>query len=131
MTTTVQTTVISFSEIPAIGTEIHAGTFAGITSTKDDLHHAVVLLHETAKKLTWKKAMNWAKKQDAELPSRAVAALLFANLKDKRPNGWHWTSEEDDASSAWLCNFHRGYQLSYHKSCECGVVAVRLIRLTA
>ena len=131
MTTNQAQIDIEFSSLPLIGTDLHGGTFAGITTTKDGQHQAVVLLPETATKLTWRKAMNWAAKLDAELPSRPVASMLFANVKDKLPNGWHWTSEQDDASYAWLCGFAYGYIYGYHKSYEGGVVSVRLIPIAA
>ena len=75
--------------------------------------------------------MDWAKALDAELPTRPIAALLFANAKDKLRPLWHWTSDEDDASCAWSCLFHDGLQGYIHKSYEGSAVAVRLIPLTA
>ncbi|OGB26235.1 MAG: hypothetical protein A3I66_00775 [Burkholderiales bacterium RIFCSPLOWO2_02_FULL_57_36] len=103
-----------------------------MTTKKDGTHCAVVLLPKQAEqRLTWKKAKTWAAKQGGELPSRPVAALLFANVKDKLNPSWHWTSDEDDASFAWLCTFTLGIQYDFHKSYEGGVVAVRLIPLTA
>lgn len=121
----------TFPTLPALGAPLDGGTFAGLTTKKDGTHHAVVLLPEQAKRLTWKKAMNWAKKQGAELPSRPVAALLFANAKDQLKPTWHWTSEENDASYAWHCFFGHGTQTFDHKSYGGGAVAVRLIPLTA
>ena len=129
--TTTKNTTIEFSALPAVGAAFEGGIFAGITTRKDGTHCAVVLLPEPAEKLTWKKAMNWAKKQEAELPTRPVAALLFANVKDKLKPTWHWTSEEDNASYAWYCYFTYGYQGRYHESYEGSAVAVRLIHLTA
>jgi len=131
MTTNQAQIAIEFPSLPSIGTDLHGGTFAGITTTKDGQHQAVVLLPETATKLTWKKAMNWAAKQDAELPSRPVASLLFANVKNKLPSGWHWTNEEDAASYAWFCTFGDGLIFDFHKSFEGSAVAVRLIPITA
>ena len=121
----------TFSTLPALGAQLDGGTFIGITTKKDGTHHAVVLLSEQAEGLTWKKAMNWAAKQGGELPSRPVAALLFANAKEQLKPCWHWTSEEYDASYAWDCYFGYGNQFSHHKSYEGGAVAVRLIPLTA
>lgn len=118
-----------FASLPAIGADLNGGIFFGITTRKDGAHCAAILLPDQSEKLTWKKAMNWAKKLDAELPSRPVAALLFANLKDKLTPAWHWTSDEDDASYAWDCNFYYGGQYHHHKSHAGSVVAVRLIPL--
>jgi len=120
----------SLSTLPALGAALHGGIFAGLTTRKDGTHCAVVLLPDQGTDLTWKKACNWAQKLEAELPSRPVAALLFANVKDQLRPKWHWTSEGYDASFAWGCNFNYGAQFSYHKSYEGAAVAVRLIPLT-
>lgn len=130
-TKTTPITSTPFGQLPAIGADLAGGIFFGITTRKDGVHCAAVLLPDQSEKLTWKKAMNWAAKLGAELPSRPVAALLFANLKDKLTPAWHWTSDEDDASYAWGCNFDCGYQSGGRKSYEGSVVAVRLIPLTA
>jgi len=129
--TTTPTTTLALATLPALGAELDGGTFAGITTRPDGTHHAVVLLPEKAENLTWKKAISWAEKQGGELPSRPVAAMLFANVKARLTPAWHWTSEEYGASYAWICTFNHGFQLSDLKSSEGGVVAVRLIPLTA
>jgi len=119
---------ISLSTLPDLGAALHGGTFAGLTTRKDGSHCAVVLLPDQGTDLTWKTAVNWAQKLDAELPSRPVTALLFANVKDQLRPKWHWTSESYDASFAWGCDFYDGYQYNYHESGA--AVAVRLIPLT-
>lgn len=130
MTTTL--TSISLTSLPAIGANLDGGTFAGLTTRKDGTHCAVVLLPtKPTKELAWKPAMAWAKKQKGELPSRPVAALLFANVKDKLEPTLHWTSDEDDASYAWVCDFRYGYQHGFLKSYEGSVVAVRRIHVSA
>jgi hypothetical protein len=131
MTTKTPNPPIAFGLLPTVGTQMEGGTYAGVTTRKDGTHHAVVLLPDHGTKLTWKKAMNWAAKLGAELPTRPVAALLFANLKAQLQPNWHWTSEEDDASCAWGCSFGYGYQGYRHKSYEGCAVAVRLIPLIA
>ena len=124
---------IAFASLPAIGAELEGGIFAGITTSKSGMHHAVVLLPDQGTDLTWKKAMNWTEKLNAELPSRPIAAMLFHNLKHKLQPHWHWTNEtyEGEASYAWYCDFNNGYQGYYHKSYEGSAVAVRCIRVTA
>lgn len=122
-------TTIKFSDLPALGADLHGGIFAGLTTRKDGSHCAVVLLPDQGHALTWKKAGNWAQELEAELPSRSVAALLFANVKDHLRPAWHWTSESYDASYAWNCYFSYGDQSSSHKSYEGSAVAVRLIPL--
>ena len=122
---------ISLANLPAIGGDLEGGTFAGLTTTPAGAHVAVVLLPGAGTDLTWTKAKAWAKKQGGELPSRPVAALLFANVKSALQPRWHWTSEEEDASYAWICNFLYGNQGFNLKSYEGGAVAVRQIPLTA
>ena len=122
---------ISLANLPAIGADLEGGTFAGLTTKPDGTHYVVVLLPEAGTDLTWTKAKSWAKKQGGELPSRPVAALLFANVKASLQPRWHWTSDEYDASCAWGCNFLYGHQYNGHKSYEGSAVAVRQIPLTA
>lgn len=122
---------IVFKDLPTVGAEFDGGTFAGVITQADGSHVAVVLLTAWSEGLTWKKAITWAKKQGGGLPTRPVAALLYANLKPKLQPRWHWTSDEEDASYAWYCDFGLGTQHEYHKSSEGCAVAVRLIPLTA
>ena len=131
--TTTTTPSIPFTSLPAVGATLDGGIFAGLTTSKDGLHHAVVLLPDQGTDLTWKKAMNRAEKLNAELPSRPIAALLFANLKDKLQPRWHWTNEtyEGEASFAWNCYFIYGFQDITLKSYEGSAVAVRCIPVTA
>jgi hypothetical protein len=123
---------MQFSSLPGIGTSLDGGLFAGLTTTPDGQHHAVVLLPDKPDdKLTWEKAMNWAEKAGGALPTRLVASLLFVNAKAQFDPEWHWTSEALDGSYAWLQYFSDGYQLSNRKSYEGRCRAVRLIQLTA
>lgn len=131
MTTKPTPITITLSALPSLGAAFEGGTFAGITTSKDGTHSAVILLPEHGEKLTWKKAIAWAKKLGAELPTRPVASMLFANVKSLLQPGWHWTSEEDDASYAWYCSFGDGYITIYHRSSGGSAVAVRLIPITA
>ena len=124
-------TIISLASLPAIGGELDGSTFAGLTTKPDGTHCAVFLLPGTDIDLTWTKAKAWAKKQGGELPSRPVAALLFANVKSALQPRWHWTSDEVDASCAGLCTFSYGFQYGGHKSSEGSAVAVRMIPLAA
>jgi hypothetical protein len=125
-------TAIALAALPPLGADLDAGKFAGITTKPDGTHCAIVLLPTKGEDLSWSAALNWAKEQGGELPSRPVASLLFANVKPELEAGWHWTSEEDEdnASYAWGCNFGDGVA-SNHKSYEGSAVAVRMIPLTA
>lgn len=131
MTTTADPITLTLATLPALGADLDGGTFAGLTTRKDGTHCAVILLPEKATDLTWKKATTWATEQGGELPTRPVAALLFANVKPSLTPAWHWTSDEYDASYAWCCGFGDGTQYYSRKSYEGSAVAVRLIPLTA
>jgi hypothetical protein len=123
---------MKLSALPALLQPLEGGLFAGVCTTPDGTHHAVVLLTEQpAERLTWKKAMNWAEKLGAVLPTRPVAALLFANAKAQFEPEWHWTSESFDGSYAWGQDFSYGDQSDLDlKSYEGRARAVRLIQLT-
>jgi hypothetical protein len=122
---------MKLSALPALLQPLEGGLFAGVCTTPDGTHHAVVLLADKpAEKLTWKHAMDWAAKLGAVLPTRPVAALLFANAKPQFEPEWHWTSESFDGSYAWTQFFNYGLQGNYHKSYEGRARAVRLIQLT-
>jgi hypothetical protein len=135
MTTTdiVKAVAIAFALLPAVGAQFEGGIFCGITTTKDGVHAAVVLLADKpAGELDWQAAKAWAAEVGGELPTRPVAALLFANAKDQFEEEWHWTSEEFGASCAWYCYVFGGGSQSYdHKSYEGCARAVRLIPLVA
>jgi len=125
------TNTIPFDQLPAIGATIHGGTFAGITTQPDGTHAAVVLLPGRGEDLTPAKATAWAAEQGGQLPTRPVAALLFANVKSLLQTEWHWCQETLDASYAWICNFGYGRQLINLKSGELSAVAVRLIPISS
>lgn len=141
--TTIQRAAIAailLSALPPLGQPLDEGTFQGVITTKDGTHHAVVLLDAKPKgRMTWKKAAAWADSVGGALPSRPVAALLYANAKSLFDPTWYWTSDsleadtddEDDASCAWYCDFNHGNQYNGLKSAEGAAVAVRLIPLTA
>ena len=122
---------MNLATLPALGTALEGGIFAGLTTKKDGTHCAVVLLPNKGEDLPWKAAEAWAAEQGSELPTRPVAALLYANVKDQLKPEWHWTADEEGASYAWFCHFNYGHQDDYHKSYEGSAVAVRLIPLTA
>ena len=126
-------TTINFGSLPALRAPFAGGIFAGITTQKDGTHCAVALLPDQGSNLDWPAATEWATALNATLPTRPVAAMLFANHKDQLRPRWHWTSEQDeeDASCAWYCGFDNGYQLHDRKSFEGGAVAVRLIPLNS
>jgi hypothetical protein len=115
---------VAFADLPHIKTEWMGGIFAGIHTKKDGTHCAVIKLSVTVKK-TWKQAMAI---EEGEMPSKAVAALVVANLEIEA--GWYWTSEEYDASYAWYFYSYGGTDFGF-KSAAGGALSVRLIPLTA
>ncbi len=131
MTTSTKTQTIPFASLPPVGADLDGGTFAGITTKPDGIHYAVVLLPAKGENLTWQQALAWADEQGGELPTRPVAAMLFANVKDKLVPEWHWTSEAYNASYAWGCNFDAVDFSDGRKSYEGCAVAVRCIHITA
>jgi hypothetical protein len=123
---------LKLTDLPKLGAALAAGIFAGLITKPDGTHHAVVLLADKPEqRLPWQQAMEWATGLQAELPSRPVAAMLFANLKPQFEEAWHWTSDEDpdDGSYAWGQTFNVGSQFYTHKSYEGRARAVRLIQL--
>jgi hypothetical protein len=123
---------MQLNDLPAVGQPLEGGLFAGLTTTKDGQHCAVVLLDDKPKKLlSWSAAMKWAEKLKATLPTRPVAALLFAKFGDQFDKEWHWTGDELDGSYAGGQHFLNGHQYTGHKSYEGRARAVRLIHLTA
>lgn len=125
-----KTTSIEFASLPTLGSDLNGGTFGGITTRQDGTHCAVVLLPGFGENLTWAKAKAWAKKAGGELPTRPVAALLFANVKPSLQPRWHWTADEYDASYTWICYFDAGGHIDCLKSYEGSAVAVLLIPIT-
>ena len=121
---------VSLSALPPLKAPFHGGLFAGLITLPDGTHHAVVLLPDSpTTRLSWKRAMDWAASVGGALPSRPIAALLYANCKPHLKPDWHWTNEPEGASYAWLCHFDCGDQHYYNRSAEGSAVAVRLIPL--
>ena len=124
-------TSLPFAALPALHASLAGGIYAGCVTQPDATTVAVVLLPDQGTDLTWRKALTWAAERGAQLPTRPVAALLFANCKALL-RGWaHWTCEQFDASYAWFCYFGDGDQYAYRKSYQACAVSVRLIPVTA
>jgi hypothetical protein len=123
---------LTLATLPALKQPLDAGLFAGVITQPDGKHCAVVLLADKpAQRLAWKDAMAWADSVGGQLPTRPVAAMLFANAKDQFEEALHWTSESWDGSFAWRQDFSYGTQFSNHESYEGRARAVRLIQLDA
>lgn len=129
---TVQTHFAALAAL-ALGADLEGGKFAGMVTLPDGRHVAVTLLpNRSDKRLKWADAMRWAEEAGGQLPTRPVAALLFANLRGEFEKDWHWTNEthELDASVAWHCGFSNGNQGNLAKSDAGCARAVRLIHIT-
>ena len=123
---------LSLATLPALKQPLEAGIFAGVITLPDGKHYAVVLLADKpTKDLAWKDAMAWAESVGGHLPTRPIAAMLFANAKDQFEEQWHWTSESFGGSYAWGQTFSYGGQSLTRKSYEGRARAVRLIQLDA
>lgn len=101
--------------MPAIGSRIHGGIYAGLSRGEDaapDAH--IVLLDDTpSAKLNWADAVKWAEGlgDGARLPTRFESALLYANLRDQLvTDEWHWTGTQISAGNAWMQYFNYGNQ---------------------
>jgi hypothetical protein len=112
--------------LPKIGEAFHGGLCAGITTGADGAPYALVLLMDKpATRLSWSKAMDWAKKLDADLPNRTEGAMLFALLKAEFDPEWHWLNEQRSGSVAWFQNFVDGTTYSIDKTYQGRARAVR------
>jgi hypothetical protein len=112
--------------MPRIGAPLGDGIFAGIARGEEG-DHALILLAEAPKPLTWPKAMKWAEDQGATLPTRAEQAVLFGNLKDQFQRDWYWSCEQYAGNErfAWYQLFDYGHQGDYRKGGELRARAVR------
>ena len=122
---------IRFADLPAMGQPLEGGTFIGITTQPNGTHCAVALLPDQGSDMTHQQAVAWAEDLGGTLPTRPIAALLFANAKAQLRPRWHWCLETEGASYAWYCNFINGNQIFNLKSFEGSAVAVRCIPLIA
>ena len=124
-------TPIHFNALPAVGAPFEGGKFVGIATQPDGTHCAVALLPDQGGDLNHSQAVAWAEGLGGTLPTRPVAALLFANVKTLLRPRWHWLQETEGASYAWYCHFGDGNQNFNRKSDEGSAVAVRCIPLVA
>lgn len=121
---------MKITDLPALGQPLEGGIFCGLITTPDGTHHAVVLLADKpATRLDWKAAGAWAATVGGTLPTRPVAALLFANAKAQFEEVWHWTADDFDGSCAWFQDFGYGGQSYNRMRYDSGARAVRMIPL--
>jgi hypothetical protein len=125
---------------PAIGTDLaaHGGIFAGIVAADaGDLgcDYALIIGPEHAERLTWVKAVAWAKAlkdggfADFALPNRKEQRLLFANAQRHFQPTDYWSSEQHAGTAvyAWGQSFGSGGQRGWRKDGSLRVRAVRRV----
>jgi hypothetical protein len=116
---------------PKIGEAFEGGIYAGITLHQNAPMH-LVLLPGAAEDLRWKNAIDWAKEQGGELPSRIDALVLFDNLPKKFERDYYWTAAPyaGHDALAWAQDFGYGSQYLWGKHYEFRARAVRRFSLT-
>ena len=115
---------------PTIGSVWQGGIYAGISRGEDGQPdgHIVLLDVKPAKALTWEKAKAWAAAlgDDARLPTKVEAALLYANLKGEfQTDDGYWTETPYSDTGAWYQFFDYGGQYGNSQSGTCLARAVR------
>lgn len=139
-------TTTTFAAIAALalGAPLATGTFAGVITVADGRHAAVVLLgdQQTTEHLNWADAKVWADSVGGTLPTRAVAAMLFANRPAEFSPLWYWTNDTpaDDARDradrdytpyAWSCYFLLGNSGYNDRNSLAAACAVQLLSIEA
>ena len=111
------------------GVRIQGATYIGICTEQDGSLYALLQLDDQpASRDSFDGQLAWAHGLNADLPTKAEAALICA-LRKPAP-GWRWTKQphENDASVAW--GFYSvGDTLGLRKSAEGGGLAVRRLFL--
>lgn len=89
--------------------------------------HLIVMDDAPSDLLNWADAKKWAESfgNGARLPTKAEAALLFANVKDKFVAEYHWTRTQYSSSYAWWQHLDVGSQSGSNKGVEARARAVR------
>ena len=82
-------------------TKLEECTYVSLVTKPNGTHCDVLLKLQGKSDLTWQQAMDWAIEVGGELPSRPIAALLHANVKDKLQPEWYWCSDEDGTPYRW------------------------------
>ena len=96
----------------------HANTAALVASKHD---------HPAAQ---WAAGLHADGHADWYLPSRRELRLLWVNVPELMAEGWHWSSTQYGARSAWGQDFAGGYQFYYGKAHEGRARAVRRFLIT-
>jgi hypothetical protein len=100
--------VLSNRTLPAIGSKLELGIFAGVTLHNDDLFGLELLPGDFNG--TWAEAKDWADKEGGVLPSRHDQLVLFRNVKGEFKDAYYWSGEQPagDPDYAWCQGFGDG-----------------------
>jgi len=103
--------------------------YAGAIINPDGTGSHVILLAGDKDDGDWKSAIDWAKEQGGDLPTRVEQALLFDKSREQFKKDWYWsnTTHENNAEWAWCQTFNSGGQNNTLKSYELRARAVRRI----
>lgn len=106
---------VRLTDLPFIGKPMQGGIFAGFTLEGHE-RKALLLLPGDHNDTTWQKAMDWAKEQGGELPSRFDALALYQNVPGEFKKDVYWTGVQhaSGADYAWDQFFTSGYQVCWH-----------------
>ncbi len=112
-------------DAPVIGQPFQDGIYAGLTIHNETPMRLILLPDGFTGK--WRTAMTWAKKLDAELPTRMDLLAMWNNVRGEFDKDWYWSAEEFESTAgfAWYQDFGNGYQVSGHKDVELRARAVR------
>src|SRR5690348_11225060 len=121
---------LNLGALPAIGAPFADGIYAG-PSLEDGRLVALVLLSSDNESITWDNAVEWAKKQDASLPSRIDQLVLFKNLKSEFKDALYWSGEQYAGGSgyAWCQGFRDGGQDDHYEGNKRRARAVRRVKI--
>lgn len=104
----------------------------GSITQPDGSGHHIFLLPGDKSDGNWQDAMDWAKEQGGDLPTRVEQALMFAHSRDQFQKDWYWsnTTVEGSAEWAWCQYFRHGGQSRGRKSSYyCRARAVRRLAI--
>jgi hypothetical protein len=84
--------VLSNRTLPAIGSKLELGIFAGVTLHNDEALRLELLPGDFNG--TWAEAKDWADKEGGVLPSRHDQLVLFRNVKGEFKDAYYWSGEQ-------------------------------------
>jgi hypothetical protein len=120
---------MNINQLPAIGSPMHGGIYAGMSRGENGQPDAALILlsDKPSDAMTWNDAMKWAEDlgNDARMPTLSESALLYAHLKDQFEPRWYWTNAQHSSGYACVQYFEDGYQLSHRKGYTYRARAVR------